>query len=153
MKIAMAFIIGLVLGGVLMMHLQGSAQGNSAVHPGITDLHNSVRSTVSAESKMSETQRLMNSDIALCDQPYFAEVYALSVEFFAQDVDEVSGEQLAEVMFDHARHSGYFSSAEAEAWIDHIKDIPQQFVDIYREDPSVLDSCYDWQVAAVGPPQ
>lgn len=155
MKAALILITGILL-GLVFAHAGGIVFGQSdggvdfaRFHGGLGKQHLSPDdSTAAAGSAMS----LMQTDIALCDQPYFVEVYELSVEYFATGIDNVQAEDFAELMFDHARHSGYFSAQEAEAWIEHIKAVPGQFVEIIREDPAVLDNCYNFQVAAVGPP-
>ena len=104
------------------------------------------------ETTPSPAMSLMQTDTALCDQPYFVEVYELSVSFFSSGDENIQADEFADLLFGHARDSGYFSEEEAQAWINHIKDIPSQVVAIFHEDPTVLDSCYNFQVATVGPP-
>jgi hypothetical protein len=47
---------------------------------------------------------------------------------------------------------GASTAGDREAWVDHVKDIPGQLVEIIREDPAVVDSCANFSVALVGPP-
>lgn len=154
-KILIALITGIAL-GLVIAHVSGPIVAHFSGNEGFAILHGRAAvghaQGLSEESNPANAMSLMQTDTALCDQPYFVEVYELNVAMFSQGVESVRPEQLAEAMFDHARNSGYFTPEQAEAWIDHIKDIPGQFVDILREDPSVLDSCYNFQVASVGPP-
>lgn len=154
-QIVVALITGIVL-GLVIAHLSGpvtahfsSAERFASLHARVGDGGLKRDGDVSGPAS---AMSLMQSDSALCDQPYFIEVYDLSVAMFSGGIEKVSQEEYAEAMFDHARHSGHFTAEQAEGWILHIKDIPGQFVEIFREDPTVLDSCYNFQVAAVGPP-
>ena len=146
MKIAAALLIGFVL-GVGAMHLPFATGETADIHGNIMSLHGEYQTT-----ETSAAMLLMQTDTALCEQPYFIEVYALSQEYFTTHGDRAETEEFSKIMFDHARNSGHFNAHEAEGWIEHIKDIPGQFVSIYKEDPDFLNSCYGFQVAAVGPP-
>ncbi len=95
---------------------------------------------------------LMQTDTALCDQPYFIAVYELSADYFSRGIENVELQEFETLMFGHARESGFFTEEEAEGWIQHIAAIPGQLIQIYRDDPTVLDTCFNFQVAAVGPP-
>lgn len=152
MKIAITLIIGVIL-GVVISHTGPGILGDTRGQINFAALHGNTATADSPGADGSNAVALMNTDTALCDQPYFAEVYALAVEFFSGSEEEITAENLAALMFDHARHSGHFTAEEAEGWIEHIKAIPGQFVEIYREDPTVIDNCYNFQVAAVGPGQ
>jgi len=156
MKIAIALIIGISLGMVITLaadpitkHLTNSNAG-FAGH--ISSTENAAFQLHGNESTSSPAMSLMQTDTALCDQPYFVEVYEISASFFSAGAENIQADEFADLLFGHARDSGYFSEQEAEAWISHIKDIPGQVVEIFREDPTVLDNCYNFQVAAVGPP-
>lgn len=155
MKVAVSLIIGIGLGlgiaygsGPVLGHF--GAQGNFAQFHSRTDAADSSfagNSTLSSPAVI-----LMQTDTALCDQPYFVELYELSISYFSTGSENVNAEEFAENIFDHARNSGYFTAEEAQTWINHINNIPRQFVEIFEEDPTVLDSCIDFQLAAVGPP-
>ncbi len=144
MKIAAILILG-ILAGLVIAHapITGHFSGNDS----FAALHGSGEGAVP-----SSAMSLMQTDTALCDQPYFIEVYELSVSYAAVGSENMQAEEFADILFTHARESGYFTAEEAESWIEHIEAIPGQLVDIYREDPTVLDNCYNFQVAAVGPP-
>ncbi len=144
--------VGLALGGAaIVLHLPGSSANETFAR-----LHGASAETdshlVESGHAPSAAMRLMQTDTALCDQPYFIELYELNADYFAKGIDQASAEELEGIIFTHARESGHFTPEEAEGWIAHIQAIPGQFVDIYREDPTVLDNCYNFQVAAVGPP-
>ncbi len=57
-----------------------------------------------------------------------------------------------EKVFAWVRASDAFPGDSAEAFVEHVKDIPRQLIAIIREDSSVLDSCANFSVALVGPP-
>lgn len=151
LKTAITLVFGMVL-GVVGLHLGSSLFSESQAAIDFAALHGQAQEADSSQTS-SETMNLMNTETALCDQPYFREVYEMGVEFFSGNEENITTENLEKLMFDHARNSGYFTPEEAEGWISHIKAIPGEFIEIYREDPTVVDSCYYWQVAAVGPPQ
>ena len=146
MKIAAALLIGIVL-GALAMHLNFGAGTAPESGFSLAALHGG------GQAPQTSAAALMQTDTALCDQPYFQEVYGLSVDYFSQNSTTANAEEFASLLFDHARNSGHFNPEEAEAWIGHIKNIPGQLIEIYAEDSTSLDSCYNFQVAAVGPPQ
>lgn len=155
MKIAISLIAGIFLGlviayasGPVLEHF--TDQGDFAGLHGRLDAagtHNAENSTMP-----SPAVSLMQTDTALCDQPYFIEMYELGAAYFSAGIENIQAEDFSEVLFDHARNSQYFTTQEAESWISHIKDIPGQTVEIFREDPTLFDTCYNFQVFAVGPP-
>ncbi len=106
--------------------------------------------TDSAESPV--TVSIRQNDYALCGRALYDELYALTVEVFADGAENVNLSEYEQKVFALAIHSEEFSGASVEAVIDHIKDIPRQLVEIIREDPAVLDSCSNFSVALVGPP-
>jgi len=151
MKILISLFAGVGL-TLVLLHLDSSVFGDGESGHSLAALHGNV-TQADSQSEMSAAMQLMQTETALCDQPYFREVYELEVEYFSRDASEITAEGNAELLFEHARTSGHFTAEEAEGWIAHIKDIPAQLVDIYLEDSTVLDSCYNFQVAGVGPPQ
>lgn len=155
MKIAISLIAGIFLGlgiafasGPVLEHLT-DPEDFASFHgrPDTAGTHNTENSTLP-----SPAVSLMQTDTALCDQPYFIEMYELGVAYFSAGIENVQAEDFSKIVFDHARNSGYFTTEEAENWISHIKDIPGQTVEIFREDPTLFDNCFNFQVAAVGPP-
>jgi len=155
MKIAITLFVGTLL-GLVISHAADPIASHLSSTPGFAGHYSNTENAGfqfhGNDSAPSPTMGLMQTDTALCDQPYFVEVYELSVLFFTENVENTRANDFADVLFGHARTSGHFSEEEAEAWITHIKGIPSQLVEIYREDPTVLDNCYNFQVAAVGPP-
>ncbi|PCI82141.1 MAG: hypothetical protein COB20_00605 [SAR86 cluster bacterium] len=97
------------------------------------------------------TVSMRQNDFALCGQPFYDDVYALTVEIFAEGAENVNLEYYQEQVFALVRSSKEFGD-DAEAFVVHIKDIPGQLVDIIFEDPEVLASCANFSVALVGPP-
>lgn len=94
---------------------------------------------------------IRQNDLALCGQPFYDNLYALTVEVFADGASKVMADDYAEQVFTLVRSSAEFEG-NAAAFIDHIKDIPGQLLEIIREDPEVLASCANFSVALVGPP-
>ena len=78
-------------------------------------------------SEAPATVSMRQNDFALCGQPFYDDVYAL------------------------VRFSEEYGS-DAEAFVEHIKDIPGQLIEIILEDPQVLASCVNFSVGLVGPP-
>ncbi|MBL4581750.1 MAG: hypothetical protein JKY29_08030 [Gammaproteobacteria bacterium] len=97
------------------------------------------------------TVSMRQNDFALCGQPFYDDVYALTVEIFAEGAENVNLEYYQEQVFALVRSSEKFGD-DAEAFVVHIKDIPGQLLEIIREDPQVLASCANFSVALVGPP-
>lgn len=97
------------------------------------------------------TVSMRQNDFALCGQPFYDAVYALTVETFAKGVENVKLEHYQEQVFALVRSSKEFGG-DPEAFVLHIEDIPRQLVEIIREDSEVLDSCENFSVALVGPP-
>ena len=94
---------------------------------------------------------LRENDFALCGQPFYDSLYALTVKVFAEGASNVMPSEYAEQVFALVHSSAEFA-ANADAFVDHIKDIPGQLVEIILEDPEVLASCANFSVALVGPP-
>lgn len=97
------------------------------------------------------TVSMRQNDFALCGQPFYDDVYALTVEIFAEGVENVELEYYQEEVFGLVRSSEEFGD-DPEAFVLHIKDIPGQLIEIIREDNEVLASCANFSVALVGPP-
>ena len=151
----------LIIGGVSLlaiaavlvaMHMPGSPEAGGGFAAFHSSLGNGEPGPGNQAETWSEAMKLMQTDTALCEQPYFIEMYELSAGYFSDSADQANGKDFADLLFAHARESGFFTAEEAEGWIEHISAIPGQFVEIVRGDPAVLDSCYNFQVAAVGPP-
>ena len=97
------------------------------------------------------TVSMRQNDFALCGQPFYDDVYALTVEIFAEGVENVELEHYREQVYGLVRSSEEFRD-DPEAFVQHIKDIPGQLIEIIREDSEVLASCANFSVALVGPP-
>lgn len=93
-----------------------------------------------------------NDDFYLCNDPFWLGVYDMMREVYSIGIDNVTVELLQEKTFAFMRSWPEFTPEQAEGWVEHVKDIPGQFVTIIREDPAVLDNCDNFSVAAVGPP-
>ena len=97
------------------------------------------------------TISLRQNDFALCGQTFWDDLYAMTVHVFRIGAENVSTDAYAEEVFALVRDAEEFEGS-AEEFVDHIKDIPAQLVEIVREDSAVLDSCDNFSVALVGPP-
>lgn len=94
---------------------------------------------------------IRQNDFVLCGQPFYDNLYALTVKVFAEGASNVVPEEYAEQVVALVHSSAEFAG-NADAFVDHIKDIPGQLVEIILEDPEVLASCANFSVALVGPP-
>ena len=102
-------------------------------------------------SEAPATVSMRQNDFALCGQPFYDDVYALTVEIFAEGAENVNLDTYQEQVFALVRFSEEYGS-DAEAFVEHIKDIPGQLIEIILEDPQVLASCVNFSVGLVGPP-
>ena len=93
-----------------------------------------------------------NDDFYLCNDPFFLGIYEVITETYTIGIENVTVELLEENIFGFIRSWPGYSPEEAEGWVDHIKLIPGQFVEIAREDSAVIDNCDNFSVAMVGPP-
>lgn len=154
MKTSIVLVVGIVI-GMTMSHGSGLVLDHFGKQQDFAGLHTNFLGTESSSSENlsshSNATALMQTDTPLCDQPYFRELYSITNDYFSEPSSVNQADEFAEIVFNHARSSGYFSPNEADAWIEHIIDIPGQLVEIHDEDPAVFDSCYSFQVAAVGP--
>lgn len=98
----------------------------------------------------SITIKLNEPQFAICGQRFFDSVYELTKAVFVVGADNVVLSEYEDKMFDLIRNSEEFKD-DPQAFIDHIKAIPGQTIDIVKEDPEVLNSCENFQVAMVGP--
>jgi len=94
---------------------------------------------------------IRQNDGPLCGTAFYDDVYALTVSVFADGASAVQLEDYQQQVFGLIRRADEFKG-EAEAFVEHVKDIPRQLVEIIKEDPTVLDSCDNFSVALVGPP-
>jgi len=113
-----------------------------------------VASSVQAQqdSHAPTTVNLRQNDFELCTRQFYVDLYELTVAVFAPGAVNVKLAELEEQIFTLVRTSDEFAGGGAEAFVEHIKDIPAQLLQIIREDPAVLDSCANFSVALVGPP-
>ena len=77
--------------------------------------------------------------------------YALSVERLGKTAPKLDFADYRDMSYAIFRELGTSMGWSAEAMVDHLKLIPQQMVDIVREDPKVLDSYDSFTVALMGP--
>ena len=98
----------------------------------------------------SVTIQLNEPGFARCGQPFFDSVYKLTKDIFSVGADNVVLEDYENQLFALIRDSETFK-ADPEPFIEHIKAIPGQTIDIVKEDPDVLETCENFQVAMVGP--
>jgi hypothetical protein len=104
-----------------------------------------------AAAQPPATISIRQNDVALCGTPFFDSLYALTVEVFSVGAAQVVEVDFREQVFALVRASAEFGG-NAEAFVEHIKDIPGQLVQIIREDGTVLDSCDNFSIALIGPP-
>ena len=95
---------------------------------------------------------MRQNDFELCTNPFYVDIYKLTVEVFAQGAEQVQLADYEAQLFALVRASDEFADGGAEAFIEHIGNIPKQLIQIISEDPTVLDSCANFSVALVGPP-
>ncbi len=105
-----------------------------------------------AAPEEAATFSIRQNDAPLCESPFWISLYELTVEVFAVGADKVQVRDFEEKLFAWVRASDEFPGDSAEAFVEHVKDIPRQLIVIIREDSSVLDSCANFSVALVGPP-
>ena len=98
----------------------------------------------------SVTIELNPSGFMTCGQPFFDSVYDLTKDVFSVGADNVVLSDYENRMFTLIRNSERFKD-DPEPFIDHVKDVMRQTIEIVKEDPEVLDSCENFQVAMVGP--
>lgn len=96
------------------------------------------------------TIKLNEPGFAQCGQTFFNSIYELTVKTFSVGAHNVELEDYQQQVFALIRASELFKD-DPEPMIDHVKDIPRQIIDIVKEDPNVLASCENFQVAMVGP--
>lgn len=129
---------GFILGVVLLHTLPMSKHGY------IPNLH-------AAGTAGTRTIKLNNHKQMVCGKAFFDSSYALAKEVFAVGANNVVLSEFEEKAFEFVRHSDSFSG-DKEAYIEQIKDLPRQIIEIVKDDPAVLDSCENFQVAMMGPP-
>lgn len=98
------------------------------------------------------TFSLRQNDYDLCTDQFYVDIYELTAEEFAGGANQVVLADYQEKIFNYVRTTETFHYGDREDWVEHIKDIPAQLVDIIGEDPAVIDSCANFSVALVGPP-
>jgi hypothetical protein len=140
MKTALIFvgIFGVLALAAIFLHLIPDSHGSHLLHGG------------PKQGSESITIPLNEPGFARCGQPFFDSVYELTKAVFAVGADKVVLSDYENQMFDLIRNSEEFKD-NPEPFIDHIKAIPGQTIEIVNEDPKVLDTCKNFQVAMVGP--
>ena len=113
--------------------------------PAFTSLHGDPHA-----SDEMVTVQLNPPGMMTCGQPFFDSIYQETKAVFAVGVDNVVLSQYEDRIFALIRNSDEFKD-DPEPFIDHVKDVMRQTIDIVRENPAVLDSCGNFQVAMVGP--
>jgi len=166
MKIAIS-LLAIVLAGLIGMHLlHGPIHSDESVQQSedqnalVRYFHGSESeggvavASFEDQSNNSEavTFSIRQNDYDLCTDQFYVEIYELTVNEFARGADQVVLSEYQANVFDFVRTTENFHYGDREGWVDHIKDIPAQLIDIIREDPAVLDSCANFSVALVGPP-
>src|ERR1700754_4473912 len=90
-----------------------------------------------------------------CEDPLTRASYDVYRAAFANGPDKVDLPA-----FEHQERASIRAYVASQGWppgdadrlIDHLKDIPRQFVEIVKDDPKVLDSCEAFSLAMSGPP-
>ena len=103
----------------------------------------------SEEATVSMAQ---NDDFYLCNDPFFSGIFESMQSTYEVGIENVTVEMLEQDTFGFIRAWPAFTEEEKTGWVEHIKDIPRQFVEIIQEDNAVLDNCDNFSVAMVGPP-
>lgn len=111
--------------------------------------HEAVQHASSSDAPVTVSMR--QNDGALCGTPFWDSIYALTEKVFAIGAANVELAEYERQIFALVRLSEDVPGANAEAFVDHIKDIPGQLVEIIRDDPKVLESCDNFSVALIGP--
>ena len=112
--------------------------------------HRDQAITTAGEEPVTISMR--EGDNTLCNTPLWVNFYDLTLAAFTHGAAEVDVSEFEQQVFAWVRSSEEFSDGSAEAFVEHIKDIPRQLLAIIREDPAVLDSCSNFSVALIGPP-
>ena len=149
MKILLT-VIALGLAGFIAMHFLHSPINGAAT--GEAGHGNFLHGAGNGENSEAVTFSIRQNDRELCSDQFWVDLYDLTVKEFAVGVDEIALTDYESSVFAHVRTSENFPYGDREAWVDHIKAIPEQLIDIVREDSTVLDSCANFSVALVGPP-
>ncbi len=152
--IAVGSLIGLfvLIHAVDFEHNEDSSQNSnlmSRIHGVPAKSRNEQTAIPETEVTVSMAQ---NDDFYLCNDPFFAGIFENMKLTYAVGIENVTVEMLEQETFSFIRAWPQFSEEEKTAWIEHVKDIPRQFVDIIQEDHTVLDNCDNFSVAMVGPP-
>jgi hypothetical protein len=113
-----------------------------------------VLATQPAETHGPVTGNLQGGDqaAALRANPYFRELYGVSVVALAYGPDKVNLPDFEARFFAVARKMAAETGGDPAALQDHLKLIPGQIVRIVRDDPKALDSFDRFVLAMVGPP-
>ncbi|NKB32450.1 MAG: hypothetical protein GKR91_05070 [Pseudomonadales bacterium] len=154
-------IVAVALSGFIGMHVFHGPV-NSALHGGEGDnsnarmfLHGGGHENAERAGDIGDdslTFSIRQNDYELCTDQFWVDLYDITVEEFAVGADSVGLAEYENSVFTYVRTSENFPYGDREGWVDHIKAIPAQMIDIVREDPAVLDSCANFSVALVGPP-
>ncbi|NQV70070.1 MAG: hypothetical protein HQ498_08600 [Pseudohongiella sp.] len=121
------------------------------VHSTAIPLHGIAKGEARSHAKDSASVSIRQNDGALCGTPFYDDLYALTVAVFAIGAENVKVSEYEQQVFALIRSAEEFEGT-ADAFVEHVKDIPRQLVEIIREDSAVLDSCSNFSVALVGPP-
>ena len=163
MKIFLSIVVVTVLlvGGVYVTH---SSQGEYFLPGHFTQSGHLPPGGLGSQegasnSEESVTFSIRQNDFDLCEDAFYVGLYDLSIEVFAVGAENVDVADYQRQIFHYIRTTDTFTMGDGastvgdrEAWVDHVKDIPGQLVEIIREDPAVVDSCANFSVALVGPP-
>jgi len=133
----------LIAGGVHLTHGSSSGQGSMFGH---------FTHRPASHGEGPVTFSIRQNDFDLCEDPFYVGFFDLSVDIFGVGVEQVNVTDYQQKVFHYIRTTDTFAEGDREAFVDHVKDIPRQMVEIIREDPAVLDSCANFSVALVGPP-
>ena len=153
MKTSAFYIAGAVVGlsvlALFAVYLH--APGHSPAAHGLA-IHGAANAETAGSEGPVTVSFAQNDDFYLCNDPFWLGVYEMMKEVYAIGIENVSVELLQEKTFSFMRSWPDFTPEQAEGWVEHVKDIPAQFIVIIQEDPAVLDNCANFSVAAVGPP-
>lgn len=137
----MIVLVGAMLaGGGCMPGLHGGSH-----HAGAEDVAGQPKAGSASEVNIQGDQS------AWINNDHTRAFYALSVERLGKAAPKLDFADYRDRSYAIFRQLGTSMGWSAEEMVDHLKLIPQQMVDIARENPHVLDSYDTFIVAMMGP--
>lgn len=102
-------------------------------------------------AQQGETHSLQGEQSAWINNAHMHSFYDLSKEMLGKGAASVDVDAYRDRSYAIFRAFGTSMGMSPDGMVDHLKGIPQQMVDIVRDDPKVLDSYDNFVVALMGP--